>query len=43
MLHDGEALIATMELSKEKGRGTYRFENYAIRPNDSLNKKIKKL
>ena len=43
VLHDGEALIATMELSKEKGRGTYRFENYAIRPNDSLNKKIKKV
>src|SRR5699024_5933100 len=31
VLHDGDALIATMELSKEKGRGTYRFENYAIR------------
>ncbi|MGI2287537.1 GA-like domain-containing protein, partial [Staphylococcus cohnii] len=43
VLHDGDALIATMELSKEKGRGTYRFENYAIRPNDSLNKKIKKV
>ncbi|WP_204196313.1 MULTISPECIES: YSIRK-type signal peptide-containing protein [unclassified Staphylococcus] len=43
VLHDGEALIATMELSKEKGRGTYRFENYAIRPNDSLNKKIKQV
>ncbi|WP_192947391.1 GA-like domain-containing protein [Staphylococcus cohnii] len=43
VLHDGDALIVTMELSKEKGRGTYRFENYAIRPNDSLNKKIKKV
>ncbi|RIL85890.1 hypothetical protein BUY23_05395, partial [Staphylococcus cohnii] len=43
VLHDGDALIATMELSKEKGRGAYRFENYAIRPNDSLNKKIKKV
>ncbi|MEQ6961400.1 YSIRK-type signal peptide-containing protein, partial [Staphylococcus arlettae] len=43
VLHDGEALIATMELSKEKGRGTYRFETYAIRPNDSLNKKIKQV
>lgn len=43
VLHDGEDLIATMELSKEKGRGTYRFENYAIRPNDSLNKKIKQV
>ncbi|MGY3479817.1 GA-like domain-containing protein [Staphylococcus cohnii] len=43
VLHDGDALIATMELSKEKGRGTYRFENYAIRPNDSLNRKIKKV
>src|SRR5699024_9699340 len=43
VLHDGEALIATMELSKEKGRGTYRYETYAIRPNDSLNKKIKQV
>ncbi|SCU28127.1 lipase precursor [Staphylococcus xylosus] len=41
--NDGEVLIATMVLSKEKGRGTYRFENYGIRPNDSLNKKIKKV
>ncbi|MBO3065140.1 YSIRK-type signal peptide-containing protein, partial [Staphylococcus saprophyticus] len=40
---DGDVLIATMVLSKEKGRGTYRFENYAIRPNESLNKKIKKV
>ncbi|MGW8019327.1 GA-like domain-containing protein [Staphylococcus shinii] len=40
---DGDVLIATMILSKEKGRGTYRFENYAIRPNESLNKKIKKV
>ena len=41
--NDDEVLIATMVLSKEKGRGTYRFENYAIRPNASLNKKIKKV
>ncbi|WP_436955448.1 GA-like domain-containing protein, partial [Staphylococcus sp. AS1337] len=41
--NDGEVLIATMVLSKEKGRGTYRFENYAIRPNASLSKKIKKV
>ncbi|MDW8543256.1 YSIRK-type signal peptide-containing protein [Staphylococcus sp. KG4-1] len=40
---DGEILIATMVLEKEKGRGTYRFENYAIRPNESLSKKIKKV
>ncbi|MBO1222249.1 GA-like domain-containing protein, partial [Staphylococcus nepalensis] len=40
---DGDVLIATMVLSKEKGQGTYRFENYAIRPNESLNKKIKKV
>ncbi|MES3714629.1 GA-like domain-containing protein [Staphylococcus nepalensis] len=40
---DSDVLIATMVLSKEKGRGTYRFENYAIRPNESLNKKIKKV
>ncbi|MFQ3791666.1 YSIRK-type signal peptide-containing protein [Staphylococcus nepalensis] len=40
---DGDVLIATMVLSKEKGRGTYRFENYAIRPNESLNQKIKKV
>ncbi|MEN1894784.1 GA-like domain-containing protein, partial [Staphylococcus nepalensis] len=40
---DGDVLIATMVLSKEKGRGTYRFENYTIRPNESLNKKIKKV
>lgn len=43
VLHDGDVLIATMKLSKEKGRGTYRFESYAIRPNDSLNKKIKQV
>ncbi|MGO2218673.1 GA-like domain-containing protein [Staphylococcus xylosus] len=41
--NNGEVLIATMVLSKEKGRGTYRFENYAIRPNPSLNKKIKQV
>ncbi|WP_436866144.1 GA-like domain-containing protein [Staphylococcus pseudoxylosus] len=41
--NDGEVLIATMVLSKEKGRGTYRFENYGIRPNASLSKKIKKV
>ncbi|MEB7754671.1 GA-like domain-containing protein [Staphylococcus pseudoxylosus] len=41
--NDDEVLIATMVLSKEKSRGTYRFENYAIRPNASLNKKIKKV
>ncbi|PKI04643.1 hypothetical protein CW744_08430 [Staphylococcus xylosus] len=41
--NNGEVLIATMVLSKEKGRGTYRFENYAIRPNASLNKKIKQV
>ncbi|MEB7800719.1 YSIRK-type signal peptide-containing protein [Staphylococcus xylosus] len=41
--NNGEVLIATMVFSKEKGRGTYRFENYAIRPNPSLNKKIKQV
>ncbi|MGW7798658.1 GA-like domain-containing protein [Staphylococcus xylosus] len=41
--NNGEVLIATMVLSKEKGRGTYRFENYAIRPNPSLNKKIRQV
>ncbi|RIM78031.1 YSIRK-type signal peptide-containing protein, partial [Staphylococcus xylosus] len=41
--NNAEVLIATMVLSKEKGRGTYRFENYAIRPNPSLNKKIKQV
>ncbi|WP_409327660.1 GA-like domain-containing protein [Staphylococcus pseudoxylosus] len=40
---DEDILIATIVLSKEKGRGTYRFENYGIRPNESLNKKIKQV
>src|SRR5699024_321861 len=40
---ESDVLIATNVLTKEKGRGTYRLENYAIRPNESLNKKIKKI